>query len=211
MKSTMAMMMAMITLGAVETAARQRVEADAVRVQVYYNVPLTIDMDEIMFGSARAKASQLLAEAGIRLEWHLGEPTEREVGAQVVAMNFLTAAPKKFRCRELGGALAAAQPYGSGRSIEVFNDRVTRYLSPFKQSIRSKVMGHILAHEIVHVLQGVARHSKTGLMKANWTWRELSDMTATGLSMSREDRDLLQLRFMPTVAMASVAAGYKAR
>ena len=38
------------------------------------------------------------------------------------------------------------------------------------------VMAHVLVHEITHVLEGVARHSGTGVMKARWDDRDYFEM-----------------------------------
>jgi hypothetical protein len=53
-------------------------------------------------------------------------------------------------------ALAATQPYA--RTVTVFLDRV-------KELNRNRGMP---AHEITHVLEGIDRHSATGIMKARW-------------------------------------------
>ena len=45
--------------------------------------------------------------------------------------------------------------------------------NPFRTGF---LLGHVLAHEIGHVLQGVARHSATGVMKGRWSLHETSHM-----------------------------------
>lgn len=34
------------------------------------------------------------------------------------------------------------------------------------------LLGHVLAHEIGHILQGVERHSSAGVMKEKWDYRD---------------------------------------
>ena len=82
----------------------------------------------------------------------------------------------------------------------MFDDRVTFYLSYCRRVDRRKVLGHILAHEIVHVLEGTGRHSDTGLMKVRWTAQDLHSMTGIGLGLAAEDWKLLRMPFLPTLA-----------
>src|SRR5262249_27415941 len=62
-------------------------------------------------------------------------------------------------------ALASARPYQENY-IEIFYDRICAMA---QREARPQLLAYVLAHEITHILQGVARHSETGIMKANWT------------------------------------------
>ena len=48
------------------------------------------------------------------------------------------------------------------------------FLAP--TSLEPIVLAHVLVHELARVLQGVARHSETGVMQAHWTLRDYSEM-----------------------------------
>jgi hypothetical protein len=48
-------------------------------------------------------------------------------------------------------------------------------------------LGHVLAHELAHVLQGFTHHSKAGVMKARWDNGDLEQMARQPLSFSAED------------------------
>jgi hypothetical protein len=56
------------------------------------------------------------------------------------------------------------------------------------------LLGHVLAHEIVHVLQGIKRHSDQGLMKARWTREEILQMEKQPLKLTAEDIRIIQAR-----------------
>lgn len=60
---------------------------------------------------------------------------------------------------------------GVGAHVVVFHDRVTK--KPGNVSI---LLGHVIAREVMHILQGVARHSESGVMKANWTGADYQQM-----------------------------------
>lgn len=56
----------------------------------------------------------------------------------------------------------------------------------FHQSVADAfLLGHVLAHELGHVLQGVARHSEEGVLKERWSAAEIQVMPTR------------QLRFTP--------------
>ena len=48
-------------------------------------------------------------------------------------------------------------------------------------------MGHVLAHELAHVLEGFAYHSEAGVMKSQWDNGDLKEMSRRPLAFSAED------------------------
>ena len=69
-----------------------------------------------------------------------------------------------------------------------------------------KFLGNIFAHEIGHVLQDVARHSESGLMKAVWMPQDLSEMKSSRLSFDSEGRDFLRTGMSRLTTVAAEAA-----
>jgi hypothetical protein len=61
----------------------------------------------------------------------------------------------------------------------------------FGRCRQNRTNAHVLAHEIVHILEGCSRHSASGLMKAQWNKAEISQMQSTDLPIAREDIDLV--------------------
>ncbi len=53
-------------------------------------------------------------------------------------------------------------------------------------------LGHVLTHEITHVLQGVARHSQEGVMKAQWTPKDRTEMRKRPQPFTPYDAKLIQ-------------------
>jgi hypothetical protein len=49
-----------------------------------------------------------------------------------------------------------------------------------------------MTHEITHLLQGISRHSATGVMKARWGTKDVVDMANNPLPFTPEDIDLIQ-------------------
>jgi hypothetical protein len=182
-----------------------RADACEMTVRVYCS---TLRVDSVpgpLLLTAHREASRLLEAAGIRLEWHDGAPAKDEDGRGVVAISFLPGPPPAFLTAENAHALAAARPYATSSAILVFADRVANYLFPYTTMVAGKVLGHVLAHEIGHVLEGLARHSESGLMKATWTPDDLRDMMRSRFAFADDDVQLLQLRFRGAACVESAS------
>ena len=54
------------------------------------------------------------------------------------------------------------------------------------------LLAYVLVHEIAHILQGVARHSETGIMKARWTAEDYQQMWLARFTFEPRDIWLIQ-------------------
>lgn len=137
---------------------------------------------------AAGKAAHVLLSAGVKLDWHgnIGF-CDRQRDSIVVSLSEST--PKAFH----PSALAYALPY-EGVHIQVFYERI----AGADPELVPSLLAYVIVHEISHILQGVDRHSKSGIMKAKWT---SSDYTL----MKRG-----QLRFTP-LDVEIIRAGFAAR
>jgi hypothetical protein len=124
---------------------------------------------------AQKLAARMLADIGISLEWKVWEPA-CEASQAPIFIELSSGAPQKFS----PDALAYALPY-QGRHITVFLDRIETMECP------AIVLAHVMVHEITHIVQGVCRHSDTGLMKARWTSHDLVEMRHRPLPFAPED------------------------
>ena len=116
--------------------------------------------------SAIAKASSMFLSAGVKLEWHSGVSfCKGNLDAMVVSL--MTSTPKTFH----PGALAYALPY-EGVHIQLFYDRIAQS----DPELAPSLMAHVIVHEITHILQGIDRHSATGIMKAVWVSSDFIQM-----------------------------------
>jgi hypothetical protein len=127
---------------------------------------------------AQSLASGMFKRIEIKLDWRPGNPARPEKGAIVVEL--VTGTPESF----LPGSLAYALPY-EGVHIRIFWDRISRTPAP------REVLAHVMVHEITHIVQGIARHSGQGIMKARWTTQEEYGMKSKSLSFTQEDVKLI--------------------
>lgn len=137
---------------------------------------------------AQSLASGMFAKIGVKLNWRPGNPSRPETSAIVIEL--VKGTPATFK----PGSLAYALPY-EGVHIQIFWDRIKKTPAP------REVLAHVMAHEITHILQGIARHSNEGVMKANWTPQEEYAMKAKPLAFTQEDIELIY------AGMASPLAG----
>jgi hypothetical protein len=137
------------------------------------------------FYAASRIAAKMFDAAGVRLAWHLGEPSTRQLEQdRSIVVRTSLGAPASERPR----ALAYALPY-QGMRIVIFYDRI----QAFHPERRVVVLAHVLVHEITHILQGSTRHSRTGVMMASWTAKEYFEMLQKPLPFTEEDVVLIRL------------------
>jgi len=148
------------------------VPAITVRVHDYAGVPAAIAK------RAREESSRIFREAGIATEWALcaipGQagpghpPWQTRPLATDIQLNILSRKMARAMMRhhsEFGAAVPV--PNGFGRRASVFYHRVDE-LAESGGASRALLLGHVMAHEIGHLLLGVNSHSDTGLMHVPW-------------------------------------------
>jgi len=135
---------------------------------------------------AKARASEMFSNIGIRLVWHSGRRQSLPQDAIIVDIAYDASS------NECAGALACAKPY-EGTHIQLFYCRIR---TAVPNQVLPSLLAHVLVHEISHILQGVSRHSETGIMKAHWDAADLAQMTSKALPFAQEDTALIQRGLM---------------
>jgi hypothetical protein len=130
--------------------------------------------------AAKRIASGIFGRAGVTLEW---VKQKRGATPACVQVRLLGSTPDDY----YPDAMAFAYPYGGcNQRITVFLDRIrARAADPAREAT---LLAYVLVHEITHVIQGVRRHSDSGIMKARWTAAEYDAIF--GKRMVFEDRDI---------------------
>jgi len=174
--------------------AREHPEQNWYRVNVRMSSQVEAPPDLLRGG--QDAASRIFAGIHIQLVWTgqtqqvsnpvagwVGEPATRDLAVEIVPH-----APASFS----DAALAMAMPYAeSGVRIVIFYDRVDPLLRGHNAPAAT-ILGYVLAHEIAHVLQGIARHSETGIMRARWTDNDFKQMGIRVLMFTAEDVELIR-------------------
>jgi hypothetical protein len=144
--------------------------------------------------------SHILAGAEVRIKWQLGEPRRRERDGAII-IDVTSDTPKTLA----PGALAYAQVF-EGVHIKIFWDRVQNTINGGSR-LRTFLLAHVMTHEIVHIIEGIDRHSETGLMKASWTKKEIEEMSVRPLSLAPEDVRLIHIGLLKQ-ATTGLRAGH---
>jgi hypothetical protein len=143
----------------------------------------TQPLDFVVVARAKTLASLVLQRAGVRLEWGKDIPNAETIEIRMES-NASVRTPLEV--------MAYALPYSSGSTrIHIFSDRVR---NPHVTAVET-VLAYVIAHEIVHVLEGCSRHSDDGVMKARWTGADYLQMAFGGLEFSDLDLQLLRAHF----------------
>ena len=144
---------------------------------------------------AKAQASAIYEKIGVELKW--ARPSD--CVDQGITIHIVAQAPKDAKLT----ALAHARPFdhGSQQQITVFWDRVVALVGP-QQNWLAPVLGHVLAHEIGHVLLESDAHAETGLMAARWRVGEISTMGVHPLGFSPVHVTLIHLQLDKTTSLA---------
>jgi hypothetical protein len=152
------------------------------------NVTVYVNLDvntRGALGQAQEVANRIFAEAGVRINWRTGHPSGAQSKREPAIMVTLA---ERTPADYLPGALAEARVF-EGVHITVFWDRIE---SRARWAPTSVVLAHVLVHEITHILQGVERHSDSGIMKAQWTIDDYRAMASNPLSFTPHDVELIQ-------------------
>jgi hypothetical protein len=135
-------------------------------------------------------AFRMFEKAGVSLRWHRGWSKAYRM-EQSITVRIASNTPRALH----PGALAYAEPYAGqikGAHIRVFFDRIensgTTKLVPY-------LLGHVLVHEITHILERSDHHSKEGVMKRSWTRHDLFQMWYQPLPFDALDVELIRRGF----------------
>lgn len=170
MRIVAAVAMVMIGTGAWAGAPQQQV-----------TVCVNPGTDGVILGLGLATAGDIIAQARVKLNWRLKETVCAHGGGIVVTI------VRKTPPVEHPGALAYALPFERAR-IVVFLDRV---LEMAGAGVTPYLLGHVLAHEVVHILRRSDAHSSDGLMKMRWAAPDYARMQTGRLRLTDDDIQMI--------------------
>jgi hypothetical protein len=128
----------------------------------------------------------VFASIGVNIRWR----TPNSEPADGISVDVLLAGDDN---RQEPGPLAEAFPFaGTAGHITVRYDRV-RNSAGTSRDLEPAILGHVLIHEITHVLQCLDRHAEKGVMKAHWSSEDYYEMRWKPLAFTQQDVDLMRL------------------
>jgi hypothetical protein len=143
-------------------------------------------VEDAMMHRAQYLAGRMFAKIDVSIKWRAGQPPRGD--REAMAVSLVSGRPKQFYPGALG--YATISPHSPGR-VFVFTDRLRKTVEP---DLVPPLLAHVLVHEITHVLEGVNRHSETGVMKAHWTRDDHRAMAYRPLEFAPVDVEMIHSR-----------------
>jgi hypothetical protein len=201
-----------ITAGLLATplvCAGQKAESAVLTVRVY-NYAGT---EKWILAGAQRQAANILRRAGATTNWigcavsatqHGGEPgCAKPLSGPEVVLKLLshTMGRKTNQPATTFGFAVPTSPVGLG-SVSIFVQRVEQLAlsGPFSvgyDAARALVLGHVIVHEIGHLLLGPGSHSRAGIMSCPWSQAEIRQIAAAHLSFTETEALAIRERFAP--------------
>jgi hypothetical protein len=138
--------------------------------------------DAVVLEHAELIANQIFSRIGLRIEWHnYGQPCPTDNDPVLIRINNQT--PLDY----WPGAFGISMPF-EGFHVEIFYDRIRVRA---QGNMLSALTGHVLAHEITHILEGTNAHTR-GVMNRQFTASDMETMSMHPLEFSQMDILLLR-------------------
>ncbi len=164
---------------------------------------------------AKEVAANIYENAGVWVEWldcYLSEGEFKhnpECGRLTAATLVVRIMPRSRAegLKQPPSALGFAQldhSGGFGYYANVFYHRVEE-LSGLWTSSRPVVLGHVIAHEVGHLLLGQGGHSRAGLMTANWDRKELERVNQRTFIFNSQQAKEIRARFLERLNSAEAS------
>jgi hypothetical protein len=162
-----------------------RMAAIQTRAESTVAVCLVTDPNRPIVAAAETLADRIFSSIRVKIHWH-EPPVCPATTENPIFMVIQMPTPEGY----LPGALGAALPLEGGHGW-VFYDRVRRS-APDDDHLLA-LLAHVMAHEIAHVLQGIIRHSGSGILKAQWSATDCARMSFFPLMFTSYDAILIHL------------------
>ena len=123
-------------------------------------------------------AGRIFRPIGVDVHWRRGIVHCPKTPIGSIVVSFPEVAPSQLE----PSVLASAFPF-EGVHLEIYYWRIPNR----GQTYQAVLMGHLLVHEITHLLEGSAGHSASGIMKAQWSAQDIEEMLNNQVHFSGPD------------------------
>jgi hypothetical protein len=93
---------------------------------------------------------------------------------------------------------------GHGTQADVFFDEVQRLGTNAKVDV-SELLGHVIAHELGHLILGSHAHSASGIMSPRWEAAELNQLVKGNLLFNPAQAEVMRKRMRTTAAFEAAS------
>jgi hypothetical protein len=176
--------------------AAQRDTSAVLTVRVYNHAGI----EKGILAGAQRQAASILSRAGAKTNWIVcavsAAQAGREPGCAIplsgpdVVLKLLSdaMARKAMQPNNTFGFAVPTSPAGLG-SVSIFVKQAEQlaFSGPFSagyDAARAVVLGHVIVHEIGHLLLGAGGHSRTGIMACPWSQAQVKQIATAHLSFT---------------------------
>ena len=146
---------------------------------------------------AQQEAVRIFRQAGVETVWVQCKPSPSPADRRCQ----IPPSEKFLVMRIVSKALTSAESIfgmaflseGRGTYSDLFYDSVEKLHKDWHASL-SRVLGHVMAHEIGHLLLGTNAHSPMGIMRPNWQSQELRSIGLGTLLFTSEQARSMQAK-----------------
>ena len=145
---------------------------------------------------AELEVSRIYRSFGVETLWVDGDsashPVERDRELTVI----ITAQAGDERASRIDAmGIAPGSDQLHGRIAFAFHDRIERFARAYRVDA-SVVLGHVMAHEIGHLLLPFGMHSPTGLMCGHWNSPQVRRAVIGQLQFTPEQAELIRIELV---------------
>ena len=196
-RNTWTLVLSLILCGWVEAGAK---DVPRISVVVYNDagVPASI------LQQAKEITERIYQDAGIRLTWN--DHCNPKSG---LTQFFVRIVPRSLSLPGEDFGIAFVGPDGRGVQADVFYSGIVR-LAENNSVNPAEIMGHVMAHELGHLLLGMNSHSNMGIMQAHWSGRQFHEMSRGALRFDKRQSQTIsaRLRLITMAANEGDVQGY---
>jgi hypothetical protein len=146
---------------------------------------------------AEDEATRIYRAFGVDLVWvdltaHSAYPPPEILSTLAITINIVSdVMPERRAAANAEGVMGAAFR-NSGRLAYVFYARIALRTQGAPNDATSRILGHVMAHEMGHLLLPANSHSRSGVMHADWDSQQLLRMVKGLLQFTPEQGELIR-------------------
>jgi len=167
-----------------------------VRVAIYDDVKLS----EKVLAHSEDEATRIFQRAGVTTLWITCKSSKTTSKPDVQCQDppglrhlALRIVPRAWKTSDSIFGVAFLSENGTGAYGDIFYDSVEKLHRDWGVSV-PRVLGHVMAHELGHLLLGSNAHSRDGIMRPSWHGNELQRASKGTLLFSAEQAQTIRGR-----------------
>jgi hypothetical protein len=139
---------------------------------------------------AKGVTERIYQDAGIRLAWK-----DHCAPKSGLTQFFVRIVSRSLNLPGEDFGIAFVGPDGRGVQADVFYSGIER-LAENNSANPAEIMGHVMAHELGHLLLGMNSHSNIGIMQAHWSGHQFHEMSRGALRFDKRQSQTISARLL---------------